>query len=355
MTLQILVYLFERAEQTNESAIQARGACSPLAKVTWPELIADSNDGRTHRPVLMSSLRPGNRGFGIHPQRKPHCRYDIRMTRRDFIPALVAPAFAQNVKPVYRKGKLKQALCSGVFGRNVPLEDRCKTAAKLGVYGLDLIGPKDWPTLQKYGLIPTMVPGCGTIPEGFNKTEHHARFEPIAHEIIDQCAAAGAPNMIGLTGERRGQDPRKGLDNCVIFLNKIKSHLEDKNITIAVEYLNSKVNHKDYDFDHMAYGVEMCKRVNSPRVKILYDMYHVQIMEGDIIRMMRDNIQYIAHFHTAGNPGRHEMDDTQEMNYKGIAKAIAETGFQGFISHEYQPLRDPLQSLEETLKIFDVA
>jgi hydroxypyruvate isomerase len=138
--------------------------------------------------------------------------------------------------------------------------------------------------------------------EGFNKVENHARFEAIAHELIDKCAAGGSPNMIGLTGERKGQDPKKGLDNCVTFMNKIKSHLEDKNITISVEYLNSKVNHKDYDFDHMAYGVELCKRVNSPRVKILYDMYHVQIMEGDIIRMMRDNIQYIGHFHTAGNP-----------------------------------------------------
>ena len=123
--------------------------------------------------------------------------------------------------------------------------------------------------LKKYGLLPTMVPGCGTIPEGFNKVENHAKFEAIAHELIDQCAAAGAPNMIGLTGERKGQDSRKGVDNCVTFLNKIKSHLEDKNITISVEYLNSKVNHKDYDFDHMAYGVELCKRVNSPRVKIL--------------------------------------------------------------------------------------
>ena len=157
--------------------------------------------------------------------------------------------------------------------------------------------------LKKYGLLPTMVPGCGTIPEGFNKVENHAKFEAIAHELIDQCATAGAPNMIGLTGERKGQDSRKGLDNCVTFLNKIKSHLEDKNITICVEYLNSKVNHKDYDFDHMAYGVELCKRVNSPRVKILYDMYHVQIMEGDIIRMMRDNIQHIGHFHTARQPG----------------------------------------------------
>ncbi|HYI97286.1 MAG TPA: TIM barrel protein [Bryobacteraceae bacterium] len=276
------------------------------------------------------------------------------MTRRLFLPTLAAPAFAQDAKPAYRKGKLKQALCNSVFGRQMPLEERCRHAQRLGVYGLDLIGPKDWPLLKKYGLIPTMVPGCGTIPEGFNKVENHPKFEAIAHQIIDQCAEAGAPNMIGLTGERRGQDARKGIDNCVTFLNKIKSHLEDKKITIAVEYLNSKVNHKDYDFDHMAYGVEMCKRVDSARVTILYDMYHVQIMEGDIIRMMRENIPYISHFHTAGNPGRHEMDDTQEMNYRGIAKAIADLNFQGFVSHEYSPVRDPLQSLEETLKIFDV-
>jgi hydroxypyruvate isomerase len=225
----------------------------------------------------------------------------------------------------------------------------------LGVYGIDLIGPKDWPTLKKYGLIPTMCPGGGTIREGgLNRIEDHARFEKQVHELIDQCAAAGAPNIIGLTGERKGQPVAQGIDNCVTFCNKVKSHLEDKNITLCIEYLNSKVNHPDYDFDHMKYGVEVCKRVNSPRVKILYDMYHVQIMEGDIIRMMRDNMQYIAHFHTAGNPGRHEMDDTQEMNYRGIAKAIADLGFTGFVSHEYTPTRDPLQSLEETLKLFEI-
>lgn len=276
------------------------------------------------------------------------------MTRRQFLPAVALPAFAQEAKPAYRKGKLKQALCPGVFGRAMPLEERCRHAARLGTYGIDLIGPKDWPVLKKYGLIPTMVPGCGTIPEGLNKVENHARFEAIAHDLIDQCAAAGATNMIGLTGERKGQDSRKGIENCVTFLNKIKSHLEDKGVTISVEYLNSKVNHKDYDFDHMAYGVEMCKQVNSPRVKILYDIYHVQIMEGDIIRMMRDNIQHIGHFHTAGNPGRHEMDDTQELNYRGIAKAIAGLNFEGFVAHEYSPVRDPIASLEETLKLFDV-
>ena len=139
-----------------------------------------------------------------------------------------------------------------------------------------------------------------------------------------------------------------------MFLNKVKAHAEDKGVTICIEYLNSKVNHKDYQFDHTSYGVEICKRVNSPRVKMLYDMYHVQIMEGDIIRSVRENIQYIGHFHTAGNPGRHEMDDTQEMNYRGIVNAIADLKFTGFVSHEYSPLRDPLKSSEETLDMFDV-
>jgi hydroxypyruvate isomerase len=281
------------------------------------------------------------------------------MTRRSFVPVLtgvgaLAVAPAQEVKPTYRKGKIKQAVCPGVFGRNMPLEERCRHAAKLGVYGIDLIGPKDWPMLKKYGLIPTMCPGGGTIPVGFNRVENHAKFEADVHRLIDECAAFGAPNIIGLTGERKGQPVEKGIENCVTFCNKVKAHLEEKNITFCIEYLNSKVNHPGYDFDHMKYGVEICKRVNSPRVKILYDMYHVQIMEGDIIRMMRDNIQHIAHFHTAGNPGRHEMDDTQEMNYKGIAKAIADLNFSGFVSHEYSPTRDPIQSLEETLKLFEV-
>ncbi len=261
---------------------------------------------------------------------------------------------AQEKKPAYRKGKIKQAICPGALGRTMPLEEKCKHVAQMGAYGIDLIGPKDWPTLKKYGLIPTMCPGGGTIREGINRVEHHAKYETEVHALIDQCAAAGAPNIIGLTGERKGQPIEKGIENCVAFCNKIKSHLEEKNITFCIEYLNSKVNHPDYDFDHMKYGVEICKRVNSPKVKILYDMYHVQIMEGDIIRMMRDNIQHIGHFHTAGNPGRHEMDDTQEMNYKGIAKAIADLAFIGFVSHEYSPLRDPVQSLEETFKLFEV-
>jgi hydroxypyruvate isomerase len=279
------------------------------------------------------------------------------MTRRTAIAAVSAAvplaASAQNPTPHRRPGKLKQAVCPGVFGRQMPLEERCKHAARLGLYGIDLIGPKDWPTLKKYGLVPTMVPGgAGTIRDGLNRVENQS--ETKFRELLALCASNGAPNMIALSGEKKGQADEEGIDNHVKFLNKVKAELEDKQVTLCIEYLNSKVNHPDYAFDHMKYGVEICKRVNSPRVKILYDIYHAQIMEGDIIRTIRDNFQYMGHFHTAGNPGRHEMDDSQEMNYRGIAKAIAGLNYTGFISHEYSPARDPLTSLEETLKIFDI-
>ena len=282
----------------------------------------------------------------------------IAMTRRSFVPSLAAgaaaAAYAQDPKPVHRKGRIKQGITAGCL-KGMSFEDQCRHAARLGVVGFDLRGTADWPTLKKYGLVSSMVPnGGGNIPDALNRVENHDRIEKTMHEMLDLCAAAGAPNLITFSGNRRGQKDEEGMDNCVTFLNKVKAHAEDKNVTICMEYLNSKVNHKDYQFDHMSYGVDVCKRVNSPRVKILYDMYHVQIMEGDIIRMMRDNIQWIGHFHTAGNPGRHEMDDTQEMNYRGIIQAIAATGYQGFVSHEYSPLRDPLQSLEETLTMFDV-
>ena len=235
-------------------------------------------------------------------------------------------------------------------------EDQCRHAARLGVQGFDLKGPADWPVMKKYGLVPSMVPGGGgTIPDALNRIENHAIIEPLMRDTINKCAAAGAPNLITFSGNRKGQPDEQGIDNCVLFLNKLKGQAEDKGVTICMEYLNSKVNHKDYQFDRTSYGVEVCKRVNSPRVKLLYDMYHVQIMEGDIIRSVRENIQYIGHFHTAGNPGRHEMDNTQEMNYRGIVKAIADLNFTGFVSHEYSPLGDPLQSLETTLAMFDVA
>jgi hydroxypyruvate isomerase len=164
------------------------------------------------------------------------------------------------------------------------------------------------------------------------------------------------PNIITFSGNRRGMADAEGADNCVAFLNKVKAHAEDKKIVICIEYLNSKVNHKDYMFDHIAWGVDVMKRVNSPAVKILYDIYHAQIMDGDIVRNIRDNFQWIGHFHTGGNPGRHEIDDTQELNYRFVAKAIADLNYTGYIGHEYSPAqgRDPVASLKQAMEIFTV-
>ncbi len=277
------------------------------------------------------------------------------MTRRDWLTATAATAVAaaQETRPVPHKGRLKQCVTRGVFGRGMALEDMCRHAAQLGVVGFDLLGPQDFPLLKKFGLIPTMVPGAMTLTGGCNHKEDHPAAEKAMRELIDQGAAAGAPNVIALSGNRRGIPDPEGMDNVVAFLSRVKGQAEDKGITICLELLNSKVNHADYQCDHTAWGVEVCKRVNSPRVKLLFDIYHMQIMEGDIIRTIRNNIQWLGHFHTAGNPGRHEMDDTQEMNYKGIAHAIADLGYQGYIAHEYSPVRDPIQSLRETLDIFE--
>src|SRR5271165_4289078 len=219
------------------------------------------------------------------------------MTRRSVLPALAAGAastLAADDQPVVRKGRLKQCVTSVVFGRGKPLEDNAREAAHLGAKGYDLIGPKDWPILKKYGLRPTMVPGFGgTIPDALNRKENHTAIEKLMHEGIDICAAEGAPNLITFSGNRRGMSDSEGMDNCALFLNKVKAHAEDKGVMICMELLNSKVNHKDYMCDHAAWGVELMKRVGSPRVKLLYDIYHMQIMDGDIARTIREDFQYI--------------------------------------------------------------
>jgi hydroxypyruvate isomerase len=276
------------------------------------------------------------------------------MTRRSFIPAVAGSALA-GAQTVPRKGRLKQSVTRGCFGKKgMSLEDMAREAARLGAKGFDLIGPQDWPVLKKYGLAPSMSPGGATIAEGINRKENHAVIEPNLREIIMQAAEAGVPNVIMLSGNRRGLPDEQGIENCATFLNKMKPLAEDKGVTICLELLNSKVNHPDYHCDHTRWGVEVMKRVNSPRVKLLYDIYHMQIMEGDIIRTIKDNIQYLGHFHTAGVPGRHEMDNTQELNYRPIAEAIVAAGFTGYMAHEYSPLRDPLKSLDEALALCDV-
>jgi hydroxypyruvate isomerase len=281
------------------------------------------------------------------------------MRRRDLISVLgLAPSvlLAQSGGP-QRKGRLKQGVTRGVFARDMSMEECCRNAARLGIKGFDLIGPADWPILKKYGLAPSMYPPGpgGSIPDALNRTENHDRLAKAMDTAIDESAANGVPNIITFSGNRKGMDDRLGADNCVAFLNRVKAHAEDKGITICIEYLNSKVNHKDYMFDHFAWGLDMVKRVNSPRVKILFDIYHAQIMDGDIVRNIRDNIQWIGHFHTGGNPGRHDIDETQELNYRFIAQAIADLHFTGFISHEYSPTQghDPIATLEKAIEICD--
>jgi hydroxypyruvate isomerase len=283
------------------------------------------------------------------------------MRRRNFLPIVVASiaapmALAQTTAP--RKGRLKQGVTRGVFARGASLDDCCRDAARLGIKGFDLIGPADWPTLKKYGLVPSMYPGGpgGTIPDALNRKENHDRLEPLMRAALDEAAANGVPNVITFSGNRKGMADAEGADNAVTFLNKVKAHAEDKGVTICIEFLNSKVNHKDYMFDHMAWGVDVLKRVNSPRVKMLFDIYHVQIMDGDIVRNIRDHFQWIGHFHTGGNPGRHDIDESQELNYRFIAKAIADLGFTGFLSHEYSPDQghDPIATLSKAIEICDV-
>jgi hydroxypyruvate isomerase len=279
------------------------------------------------------------------------------MTRRDLVAGSALAAASASAAQAPKKATFKQAVCRGCFrrpGTPMTMEESCKLAADLGFKGFDLIGPQDWPTLKKYGLVPTMVPSASGIKDGVNRKEFHDRIEAGVRKSIDQAAEFGAPNVIILSGERRGMSDEEGLDNCVAFFNRVKKHAEDKGVTLALELLNSKVNHPDYQCDHTRWGVELCKRVASPRVKLLYDIYHMQIMEGDVIRTIRDNHQWFAHYHTAGNPGRHELDGNQELYYPAVARTLAEVGFTGYVAHEYTPLRDVTAGLKQAYAAFDV-
>jgi hydroxypyruvate isomerase len=281
------------------------------------------------------------------------------MRRRDFALTLAATAaFAQTSPAPKSRQKLKQCITRGVFPSTLPFEDMCREAARLGCVGFDLVPAQNWATLKNYGLTPTMrLPNTGvTIPDGINRKEVQDDLVKSMRPAIDECAAGGCPNLITVSGSRRGMSDAEGADNSVAFLNRVKAQAEDKGVTICLELLNSKIDHKDQMCDHTAWGVDVCRRVNSPRVKLLFDIYHMQIMEGDICRTIRDNIQWIAHFHTGGVPGRHEIDGTQELNYHFVAQTIADLGFTGYIAHEYKLSagRDGSATLAEAVKIIDV-
>jgi len=276
------------------------------------------------------------------------------MKRRSFVScALTAGAVTRLAQAAPLKGRLKQGVARWCFSK-WSIEELAQECARLGMKGIDLIGEKDWPVVQKHGLVPSMVSGGGSIADGLNRKENHDKIEQQMRENIAKAAAAGLPNVITFSGNRRGQPDAEGLENCVLGLNRVKAFAEEKGVTICLELLNSKVNHKDYQCDHTAWGVEVVKRVNSPRVKLLYDIYHMQIMEGDIIRTIRENIQYIGHFHTGGNPGRNEIDETQELNYRAIAQAVADLNFTGYFVHEFVPAGDPRRALERAVEICSV-
>ncbi|HXF26407.1 MAG TPA: TIM barrel protein [Bryobacteraceae bacterium] len=276
------------------------------------------------------------------------------MTRRSILataaalPLAGSAVFADSGSP----GRLKQSACWWCYQeKGVSFEDLCRNGARIGLKGIDLVDHTQWPTVRKYGLTPSMTPGAGNIPDCWNRKENHDRLEKEMRENIALATAAKVPNVITFSGNRRGISDEEGKDNCVIGLNRVKKVAEDNGIMICLELLNSKIDHHDYQCDHTAWGVDVIKRVDSPRVKLLYDIYHMQIMEGDIIRTIRENIQYIAHFHTGGVPGRHELDDTQELQWRTVAKAIADLNFEGFFAHEFIPVHDPMTSLEQAYKL----
>jgi hydroxypyruvate isomerase len=255
--------------------------------------------------------------------------------------------------PAAPAGRLKQSVARWCYSK-IAMDDLCRQGAELGLSGIDLVDEKDWPTCAKYGLVPAMVSGAGGIPVAWNRKENHDKLEKDMRDNIAKAAAAKLPNVITFSGNRRGLPDDEGRDNCILGLKRVSKVAEDAGITICMELLNSKVDHKDYQCDHTKWGVEVVKAVGSPRVKLLYDIYHMQIMEGDIIRTIRDNIQYIGHFHTGGVPGRHEIDNTQEIEYSAVMRAIADGGYKGFVAHEFIPTRDPFTSLREAADLCDV-
>jgi hydroxypyruvate isomerase len=290
------------------------------------------------------------------------------MDRRGFLASVAAAGLAAvaNAQPPAspRGGRIKQALMRFNFGAGslLTFDDMCREAARLGYHGFDLVGPSDWPTLKKHGLVCTMAPAMGvTIRDGLIRPELHDAIEKSMREEIDLCAANGWPNFITVGGERRGVGDEAGKAHCAALLDRVKSHAEDKGVTICIEVVNSKYTDPNFGradaiFDHLAWGADVCRRVNSPRVKILFDIYHVQIMEGDVCANIKDYFPLIAHFHTAGVPGRREIDETQELNYRFVAQTIAALGFTGYVAHEWRPSpgKDPLDSLRRVREIMDV-
>jgi hydroxypyruvate isomerase len=253
----------------------------------------------------------------------------------------------------HRTGRLRQSVSRWCYGK-IPLDDLCIAAKEIGLVAIDLLDETDWATPAKHGLTCAMANGFGTIPRGFNRPDNHDKLVADAERMIPLAAAAGVPNIVCFSGNRAGMSDGEGIANCTAGLKRLMPTAERFGVTLCLELLNSKVDHKDYLADHTAWGVRVVEGVGSPRLKLLYDIYHMQVMEGDVVATIRAASPHIAHYHTGGVPGRNEIDDTQELNYRRVAQAIADTGFTGFLAHEFVPKREPLKSLREAYEICDV-
>jgi hydroxypyruvate isomerase len=283
---------------------------------------------------------------------------DAGITRRQAITSLGAMALAHRLPDTHsragaRASRIKQSVSRWCYGR-IPLDDLCEAAKNIGYSSVELLDEVDWPVPARHGLDCALANGFGTIPVGFNRPDHHDKLVAAGEAMIPKAAAAGVPNIVCFSGNRGGLSDGEGIANCIAGLKRLAPLAEQHGVTLCMELLNSKVDHKDYQADHTAWGVQVVQGVGSSRVTLLYDIYHMQIMEGNVIATIRANFQHIAHYHTGGVPGRNEIDDTQELNYRRVMQAIADTGYTGFVGQEFVPKRDPIASMKQAFAICDV-
>ena len=291
------------------------------------------------------------------------------MTRRKFIqsaalaaaasPLLPKPARAEAAPSARLKGNINHSVCRWCYSK-IKLDDLCTAGKEMGLSAIDLLDPPDFATVKKHGLVCSMVSfptidGLGGIPKAFNRVEHHDKLVTAYTQRLQETADAGYARLICFSGNRAGLDDEKGLENCAIGIKRILPLAEKLKVTLCMELLNSTRNHKDYQCDHVAWGVKLVKRISSERFKLLYDIFHMQIMDGDICDTIRENHECFDHYHTGGVPGRAEIDETQELNWARIMQMIVATGFKGYVAQEFVPKRpDPLASLRQAVTICDV-
>lgn len=288
---------------------------------------------------------------------------NIQLNRRSALTSITAGVAAASImsKTTFAqdkslKGNIKQSVSKWCFNQYIKdhsLDDFVQQCAKRGLVGIDLVDPNDWPIIKKHGLVPTMVPGAGGIVNALNDKKNHKQCMEQFKKNIPLAAENNIRNVITFSGNRHGMTDYEGWDNCTEILKEAVKIAEDQGVIICMELLNSKVDHKDYMCDRTLWGVELCKRVGSPNFKLLYDIYHMQIMEGDIIRTINRYHEYIGHYHTGGNPGRKDIDTSQELYYPAIMEAIVKTGFDGYVAHEFVPKKG-LESLETAIALCDV-